>query len=157
KRKKDDDRQGGDDGAKDAMAVADRARSAQAREGDGADRPAAAQAQSLSAVAGQADETAGSDDKATAAAAAASIVILAPAPPEEEPEKPWWQNVDEKGKPLNVTLADLDKDADGTVAKRMVKGFLVAVDKTFSWNNRSWYKTTASLVAPADRMYIVKP
>jgi lipoprotein-anchoring transpeptidase ErfK/SrfK len=56
-----------------------------------------------------------------------------------------------------VTLADLDKDADGTVAKRMVKGFFVAVDKTFGWNNRSWYKTTSGLVAPTDRMYIVKP
>ncbi len=49
------------------------------------------------------------------------------------------------------------KDADGTVAKRMVKGFFVAVDKTFGWNGRSWYKTTAGLVAPSDRMYIIKP
>jgi hypothetical protein len=38
----------------------------------------------------------------------------------------------------------------------MVKGFYVAVDKTFGWNNRAWYKTTGGLVAPADRMYLVK-
>ncbi|WP_437682836.1 L,D-transpeptidase family protein [Sorangium sp. So ce131] len=113
-----------------------------------------APAPAMTAVVGDA---AAAGDKAAAVAAAASLGILTPAPAEEEPEKPWWENVDEKGRPLNVTLADLDKDADGTVAKRMVKGFFVAVDKTFGWNGRSWYKTTAGLVAPSDRMYIIKP
>lgn len=75
---------------------------------------------------------------------------------EEAPAKPWWED-HEQGKQLNVTLADLDKDADDTVAKRMVKGFFVAVDKSFGWNGRLWYKTTSGLVAPSDRMYIVKP
>ncbi|MFT3764250.1 MAG: L,D-transpeptidase [Minicystis sp.] len=72
-------------------------------------------------------------------------------------EKPWWQQAAEKGKPIKVKLDDLSQDADGTLAKRMVKGFFVAVDKTFAWNNRAWYKTTQGLVAPADRMYLVKP
>lgn len=85
-----------------------------------------------------------------------SIALDDAGAPEEEPAKPWWQQ-NEPGKPLNVKLADLESDADGTVAKRMVKGFFVAVDKTFGWSNRAWYKTTAGLVAPADRMYIVKP
>ena len=71
-------------------------------------------------------------------------------------EKPWWQQQAEKGKPIKVKLDDLSQDADGTLAKRMVKGFFVAVDKTFGWNNRAWYKTTGGLVAPADRMYLVK-
>ncbi len=75
---------------------------------------------------------------------------------EEAPAKRWWED-NEPGKQLNVTLADLDKDADDTVAKRMVKGFFVAVDKSFGWNGRLWYKTTGGLVAPSDRMYIVKP
>jgi L,D-transpeptidase catalytic domain len=75
----------------------------------------------------------------------------------EEKEKPWWQQVAEKGKPIHVKLDDLSQDADGTLAKRMVKGFFVAVDKQFGWNGRSWYKTTGGLVAPADRMYVVKP
>ena len=75
-------------------------------------------------------------------------------PPEET--KPWWQQND-ASKPLNVTLAGLEEDADSTLAKRMVKGFFVAVDKTFGWNGRLWYKTTAALVAPAERMYLVKP
>lgn len=126
-----------------------------------APRPAAtpeavASAGAAPAVTAVATEASAAEDKAAAVAAAASLGI-APAPVEEEPEKPWWENVDDKGRPLNVTLADLDKDADSTVAKRMVKGFFVAVDKTFGWNSRSWYKTTAGLVAPSDRMYIIKP
>ncbi len=70
-----------------------------------------------------------------------------------EAEKPWWQT-DEK-KP-SVSLADLERDADGNLAKRMVKGFFIAVDKTFGWNGRSWYRTTGGLVAPTDRMWINK-
>lgn len=78
------------------------------------------------------------------------------APVVEEPPKRWWEE-SEPGKAPSVTLADLAQDADDTVAKRMVKGFFVAVDKSFGWNNRLWYKTTAGLVAPSDRMYITKP
>ncbi len=89
-------------------------------------------------------------------ASADVAALLDAGPGVEDPPKPWWQQT-EKGKAPNVTLAELEKDADGTVAKRMVKGFFVAVDKSFGWNNRSWYKTTAGLVAPTDRMYIVKP
>ena len=80
--------------------------------------------------------------------------------PDDDPnatQKPWWQRPTEPGKKLDVTLADLEKEADGTVAKRMVKGFFVAVDKTFSYSDRLWYKTTSGLIAPSDRMYINKP
>lgn len=94
------------------------------------------------------------DDDAGAPPSTATLLPDA-GEPAEEPEKPWWQQ-NEPGKPLNVKLADLESDADGTVAKRMVKGFFIAVDKTFGWNSRLWYKTTEGLVAPADRMYIVK-
>ncbi|MFO0551712.1 MAG: L,D-transpeptidase [Polyangiaceae bacterium] len=77
------------------------------------------------------------------------------APP--PPPKPWWQDESKDGKKPNVTLADLDAEADGNLAKRMVKGFFVAVDKTFGWNDRLWYRTTGGLVAPTDRMWINKP
>ncbi|WP_231511878.1 L,D-transpeptidase [Chondromyces apiculatus] len=99
------------------------------------------------------------DDKTAAVAAAASLGLgLAEPPPvDAEEDKPWWQREYGKDKPLNITLADLDKDADGPVAKRMVKGFFVAVDKSFGWNDRLWYKTTSGLVAPSDRMYLIKP
>jgi hypothetical protein len=72
---------------------------------------------------------------------------------EAPPAKPWWQRGGDE--PVNVTLADLD-ESDGTLSKRMVKGFFIAVDRTFGWNNRMWYKTTKGLVAPADRMIIPK-
>jgi hypothetical protein len=77
-------------------------------------------------------------------------------PPPPPPPKRWWED-NEPGKQPSVTLADLAQDADDTVAKRMVKGFFVAIDKSFGWNSRLWYKTTAGLVAPSDRMYITKP
>jgi hypothetical protein len=99
-------------------------------------------------------------DKGEAVAKAESLGLfdLDPGaqPEEKEKEKPWWQQPHEKGKPIHVKLDDLSQDADATLAKRMVKGFFVAVDKQFGWNNRAWYKTTGGLVAPADRMYVVK-
>ncbi len=98
------------------------------------------------------------DDKTARAEVEAMNAIDAPpdASSEDEPPapKPWWQQKD--GKPT-VTLADLSADADGNLDKRMVKGFFVAVDKTFGWNSRTWYRTTNGLLAPTDRMWIVKP
>ncbi len=99
----------------------------------------------------------GAGDKAGAIAKAEAVGILedAGAPPPEE--KPWWQQASDKSKPLKIKLSDLEQDSDSTIAKRMVKGFFVAVDKPFGWNGRSWYKTTGGLVAPSDRMVIIKP
>lgn len=100
-----------------------------------------------------------SDDKAAALSKADAAELLdgGAAPVDEEDKKPWWQKTFEKGKAPKVKLDDLAEDADSTLAKRMVKGFFIAVDKTFAWHGRSWYKTTGGLVAPADRMYLVKP
>jgi lipoprotein-anchoring transpeptidase ErfK/SrfK len=69
--------------------------------------------------------------------------------------RPWWL-VDADGKP-DIKLSDLTEGADAVVAKRMFKGFYVAIDRQFNWNNRNWYKTTAALVAPADRLSIREP
>ena len=101
-----------------------------------------------------------SGDEKTAKETVAAVSAFdagTPESPEEAaaaPPKPWWQT-DEK-KP-NVTLADLEQDSDGNLSKRMVKGFFIAVDKSFGWNDRSWYRTTNGLVAPTDRMWINKP
>jgi hypothetical protein len=108
-----------------------------------------------SAEAGDKD-TKGEKHDAVAKAESIGLFDLDGGAPEEE-KKPWWQQTPEKGKSIKVKLDDLSSDADGTLAKRMVKGFFVAVDKPFLWNSRSWYKTTGGLVAPADRMYLVKP
>ena len=100
----------------------------------------------------------GTGDKAGAIAKAEAVGIIegdAGAPPPED--KPWWQQASDKSKPLKIKLSDLEEDSDSTIAKRMVKGFFVAVDKPFGWNGRSWYKTTGGLVAPSDRMVIIKP
>ncbi len=69
------------------------------------------------------------------------------------PDQPWWQQDNIKDKLHEVTLEQLSADADDILAKRMVTGFYVAVDKTFRWNGRTWYKTTKGLVTPADRFW----
>jgi hypothetical protein len=69
------------------------------------------------------------------------------------PETPWWQREDIKDELHKLKLEDLHEDADDILAKRMVTGFYVAVDKTFRWNRRSWYKTTRGLVTPTDRFW----
>lgn len=69
---------------------------------------------------------------------------------ETAPSKPWWEKDS-----VDVKLSDLE-EKDGTISKRMVKGFFIAVDRTFGWNDRLWYKTTDGLIAPTDRMIIPK-
>jgi hypothetical protein len=69
------------------------------------------------------------------------------------PQVPWWQKA--KGEEVNVKLSDL-AESDGMLARRMVKGFFIAIDRTFGWNDRMWYKNTSGLIAPADRMIIPK-
>jgi len=89
-------------------------------------------------------------------AAPADAGIALPTAPESadpEPEKPWWQRDDMKDRMHELKLDQLSEDADAILAKRMVSGFYVAVDKTFRWNNRSWYKTTRGLVTPSDRFW----
>lgn len=94
------------------------------------------------------------DAKAAVAAVDTTDAAATPEPdPIPEPPKPWWQTGE---KNPAVSLSDLEQDADGNLSKRMVKGFFVAVDKTFSWNERYWYRTTGGLLAPTDRMVINK-
>jgi lipoprotein-anchoring transpeptidase ErfK/SrfK len=73
----------------------------------------------------------------------------------EEPDKPWWQKDKDQIKERlhELKLEQLSEDADEILAKRMVQGFFVAVDRTFRWNDRTWYKTTKTLVTPAERFW----
>jgi lipoprotein-anchoring transpeptidase ErfK/SrfK len=96
------------------------------------------------------DNPYGPDPSAAASASPGGGLPLLPAD-----RRPWWL-VDADGKP-DIKLSDLTEDADAIVAKRMFKGFYVAIDRQFNWNNRNWYKTTAALVAPADRLAIREP
>jgi hypothetical protein len=77
--------------------------------------------------------------------------------PDAGPPKPWWQRKLAQGEKPEVKLSDLTEDADKILVRRMVQGFYVAVDRTFSANNRLFHHTTLGLLAPADRMSIVKP
>jgi len=88
-----------------------------------------------------------------AAQDAGTTLLPAPAAADPEPDKPWWQQEDIKDRLHEMKLDALTADSDDILAKRMVSGFYVAVDKTFRWNGRSWYKTTKGLVTPSDRMW----
>jgi hypothetical protein len=57
----------------------------------------------------------------------------------------------------DLKLSDLVEGPESIIARRLVKGFYVAVDKEFNWNDRNWFKTTAALVAPADRFADATP
>ena len=85
---------------------------------------------------------------------------LAPETPESPDgggaDKAWWQREDADKRLHEVKLDELSADADAVLAKRMVKGFYVAVDREFNWNGRPWYKTTKGLVAPADRFWVTE-
>lgn len=73
---------------------------------------------------------------------------------EEAPESPWYMRDAGAGKP-SVTLDDLR--GEGPIARRMVKGFYLALDRNFVSGGNSWWKTTSGLIAPADRLYVQKP
>jgi lipoprotein-anchoring transpeptidase ErfK/SrfK len=64
---------------------------------------------------------------------------------------PWYLRTYDGGKP-SVTLDDLR--GEGPVARRMVKGFFVALDKEMTANGFKWWKTTQTLIAPYDRIFV---
>lgn len=64
---------------------------------------------------------------------------------------PWYlREYTDGGKPL-VTLDELK--GEGSMSRRMVKGFYVAIDKELNEKGR-WWKTTMGLLAPYERIYI---
>lgn len=69
-------------------------------------------------------------------------------------DKPWWQRDD--AELHKIKLEDLDVKGDDVIAKRMVKGFYIAVDSQFRWNDRHWYRSTTGHVAPADRFHVTQ-
>jgi lipoprotein-anchoring transpeptidase ErfK/SrfK len=72
------------------------------------------------------------------------------------PKKSWWQREDADDKLHEVRLEALAEEEDDVLKQRMVKGFYIAVDRVFRWNDRSWYKTTKGFVAPTDRFWETK-
>jgi hypothetical protein len=107
-------------------------------------------------------DRADTDERRPSAAAGSSAAAQDPPPSAESPDgggvvdKVWWQREDADKRLHEVKLDELSADADAILAKRMVKGFYVAVDREFNWNGRPWYKTTKGLVAPADRFWVTQ-
>ncbi len=89
-----------------------------------------------------------------------STTLLTPAVPanaEEPTDLPWWQRENAQDRLHEMKLADLRSDSDDVLIQRMVRGFYVAVDRTFRWHGRTWYKTTKRMVVPADRFGVATP
>lgn len=65
---------------------------------------------------------------------------------------PWWERDAGKG---SISLRDT-MEGEGLVARRMAKGFAIAIDRSFAWSGRNWHRTTMGLVAPADVVTMIK-
>ena len=63
---------------------------------------------------------------------------------------PIWTREDDLNQ---VTLEQLREGADGILAGRLMKGFYVAVNKEFDWADRKYFRTTKSVITPADRYW----
>lgn len=63
---------------------------------------------------------------------------------------PWYLRQYDGGKPM-VTLEELK--GEGPMARRMVKGFFVGLDKTETNNGAKYWRTTANLYAPYERIF----
>ena len=66
---------------------------------------------------------------------------------------PWYLRGGDGGKP-QVTLDDLK--GEGSMSRRMVRGFYLALDKDMTAGGAKWWKTTGGLIAPYDRVYVQK-
>jgi L,D-transpeptidase catalytic domain len=76
----------------------------------------------------------------------------------EDAGTPWYLRDYDGGKP-QITLDDLKEDG-GPIARRMVKGFYLALDKEVDTGpNKStkWWRSTGGLLAPYERIFLAKP
>jgi len=72
-----------------------------------------------------------------------------------ESEVPWWERETPDGGPLQITLEDLQET--GPIARRMVKGFYLSLDKQFDALGWKWWRTVSGLSTPSERILIQKP
>lgn len=64
---------------------------------------------------------------------------------------PWYLRQYDGGKPV-ITLDELK--GEGPMARRMVKGFFVGLDKQVTKKGAKWWRTTNSLMAPFERIIL---
>jgi hypothetical protein len=72
-------------------------------------------------------------------------------------DRPWYMRDPDAGTPPQVTLDELKGEEGGLLARRMVKGFYLSLDRSFGSNGSMWWKTNDGLIAPADRIWVAKP
>jgi hypothetical protein len=73
----------------------------------------------------------------------------------KDDNRPWYMKDLDGGAPVQITLDELK--GEGPIARRMVKGFYLSLDRRFTSNGASWWKTNDGLVAPADSVWVAKP
>ena len=74
----------------------------------------------------------------------------------DESEVPWWEKDAPDGGPPQITLEDL-QESEGPIARRMVKGFYLSLDKEFDASGWKWWRTVSGLSTPAERILVQKP
>ena len=67
---------------------------------------------------------------------------------------PWYLRAHDGGKP-QITLEELK--GEGAVARRMVRGFYLSLDREFKSETSRWWKTVGGLAAPFERVALYKP
>jgi hypothetical protein len=103
------------------------------------------------------DESAGAEAPASAepepaepGESAEPAASAAPKPRETKPQDggvPWYMR---DGGKVEVKLDELRER--GPVARRMVAGFYVSLDKKFTSEGATWWRTASGLIAPVDRI-----
>jgi hypothetical protein len=88
----------------------------------------------------------------------AATGTLDPAIAIEDAGVPWYLRDFDGGKP-QVTLDELKEDG-GPIARRMVKGFYLALDKEIDTGAKKevrWWRSTSGLLAPYERIFVARP
>jgi hypothetical protein len=100
------------------------------------------------------------DESMVASAGATPVIADAGSTNDEDADVdadvPWWEREVPDGGPPQITLEDLE-ESGGPMARRMVKGFFLSLDRELDASGAKWWKTIAGLSAPAERIMVSKP
>jgi hypothetical protein len=92
--------------------------------------------------------------KAEADTETASAARPEPAAADPDGGAPWYMRDYDGGRPP-VTLGDLKER--GPIARRMMKGFYISLDKKFTSDGVTWWRAASGLIAPVNRVSVYRP